>query len=447
VLDQKLTALMKNPQLLALCLGLSGALPLDAYAATNLVYLGQDFQSAINASAAGDTLVVQPGVYPDANLAFNKPLTVLPTGTNGDMIQFMGTVSVSGSGAVTFQHAYFASSVQATATSTAFFDSVFNSQVVAGGGKLTMKRVLLNSALTLTNNTSFEALRLTNSGPLVATATIGSKTPLVAVQSVFGNAVSLTGYSVWLGYNNFTNNGLSGFFFNLQATNCDSVLIGNLFSFNNFGGTASSVYTSGGALRAYNNLLTGSESVGQAGVFAFNLNSTSAEIANNTAFTPYLYNGYKVISGVAASGSSPITLRANIFSCANVVGAVAIQASGDASQSVLISYCDFYDDHVQTLISGVSVPPVNCLLQVNPNVNADGSLPAGSPCLNAGPPDAIYNNRDGTRNTIGYTGGPYFNPANYTNSNPMVFLLTGQQMVMAGPQASIQVNTAASAGH
>ena len=73
---------------------------------------------------------------------------------------------------------------------------------------------------------------------------------------------------------------------------------------------------------------------------------------------------------------------------------------------------------------------------------------AGSPCINAGPPDAIYNNRDGTRNTIGYTGGPFFNPANYTNNNPMVFfLLTGQQTVLSGLQTNISVSAAASAGH
>ena len=48
---------------------------------------------------------------------------------------------------------------------------------------------------------------------------------------------------------------------------------------------------------------------------------------------------------------------------------------------------------------------------------------------------------------MGYTGGPYWNPANYTNNNPMVFFLTGQQTVLSGVQTNIQINTAASAGH
>jgi hypothetical protein len=84
---------------------------------------------------------------------------------------------------------------------------------------------------------------------------------------------------------------------------------------------------------------------------------------------------------------------------------------------------------------------------VDPNLAADGSLNAGSPCINAGPPDAVYNNRDGTRNTMGYTGGPYYNPANYTNNNPMIFLLTGQQTAIKGIQTTIPVSVGASAGH
>ena len=80
--------------------------------------------------------------------------------------------------------------------------------------------------------------------------------------------------------------------------------------------------------------------------------------------------------------------------------------------------------------------------------NANGGLLPGSPCINAGPPDPIYNDRDGTRNDMGYTGGPYYNPANYTNDNPMVFFLSGSpQIIFKGLQTNIQVNLGASAGH
>jgi hypothetical protein len=49
---------------------------------------------------------------------------------------------------------------------------------------------------------------------------------------------------------------------------------------------------------------------------------------------------------------------------------------------------------------------------------------------------------------MGWTGGPLYNPANYTNNNPMVFFLTGSpQTVFKGQQTNILVNAAASAGH
>jgi hypothetical protein len=76
------------------------------------------------------------------------------------------------------------------------------------------------------------------------------------------------------------------------------------------------------------------------------------------------------------------------------------------------------------------------------------SLQPGSPCLNAGPPDAIYDNTDGTRNTIGYTGGPLWNPANYTNSNPIVFWLSpSNHTVLKGVQTTIPFGIGAAAGH
>jgi hypothetical protein len=116
---------------------------------------------------------------------------------------------------------------------------------------------------------------------------------------------------------------------------------------------------------------------------------------------------------------------------------------------LFVSYSDLSGTNLYNTYVGpsssISAPPVNCLF-VDPNLAADSSPNLGSPCLNAGPPDAIYNNRDGTRNTMGYTGGPYWNPANYTNNNPMVFLLTGQQVVASGAQTNIQVNVGASAG-
>jgi hypothetical protein len=62
------------------------------------------------------------------------------------------------------------------------------------------------------------------------------------------------------------------------------------------------------------------------------------------------------------------------------------------------------------------------------NLEADPLFAAGlepklqptSPCINAGTPDARYNDRDGSRNDIGPSGGAWFDPDGWTTENPVV---------------------------
>jgi len=139
-----------------------------------------------------------------------------------------------------------------------------------------------------------------------------------------------------------------------------------------------------------------------------------------------------------SDGGGPITIRGNVIVMRANWG-TSIEATG---QAVSVSYCYLYCS-----TPAIGVQPANCLFYVDPQLSGPDLLP-GPPCINAGPPEAIYNDRDGSRNDLGYTGGPLYNPANYTNNNPMVFFLTGSpQMVFKGAQTNIQVNVGASAGH
>lgn len=47
-------------------------------------------------------------------------------------------------------------------------------------------------------------------------------------------------------------------------------------------------------------------------------------------------------------------------------------------------------------------------------------LGEGSPCIDAGTPDARYNDRDGSPNDIGPSGGGWFDPDGWTTENPVV---------------------------
>ncbi|MFZ4483625.1 MAG: hypothetical protein ACOYOL_06555 [Chthoniobacterales bacterium] len=69
------------------------------------------------------------------------------------------------------------------------------------------------------------------------------------------------------------------------------------------------------------------------------------------------------------------------------------------------------------------------------------TLAADSPCVNAGVADPIYNNRDGTRNTIGPSGGTLYDPDARTTENPVVISFDlGPEQVLEGEDTSVTLS-------
>jgi len=56
----------------------------------------------------------------------------------------------------------------------------------------------------------------------------------------------------------------------------------------------------------------------------------------------------------------------------------------------------------------------------DPKLNSDFTLSSDSPCIDKGPPDPQYNDRDGSRNDIGMFGGHNFIPDGRTTNKPIV---------------------------
>ena len=70
--------------------------------------------------------------------------------------------------------------------------------------------------------------------------------------------------------------------------------------------------------------------------------------------------------------------------------------------------------------------------------NSAPSLATDSPCINAGVEDPIYANRDGSRNTIGPSGGSLFDPDARTTENPVVISFDlGPEQVLEGEDTTI----------
>ena len=64
-----------------------------------------------------------------------------------------------------------------------------------------------------------------------------------------------------------------------------------------------------------------------------------------------------------------------------------------------------------------------------------------SPCINAGTTDPRYNNRDGSRNTIGPSGGSWIDPDGWTTDNPVVISFDlAPDMVLEGVDTEVIIS-------
>ena len=59
-------------------------------------------------------------------------------------------------------------------------------------------------------------------------------------------------------------------------------------------------------------------------------------------------------------------------------------------------------------------------INTNPKLNGNFTLASDSPCIDKGPSDPQYNDRDGSRNDIGMFGGHNFIPDGRTTNKPIV---------------------------
>jgi len=97
------------------------------------------------------------------------------------------------------------------------------------------------------------------------------------------------------------------------------------------------------------------------------------------------------------------------------------------------------------LVGGGVIPAdnVNLIHTQDPKftdlANGDYTLASDSPAINAGPPDAQYNDRDGTRNDIGMYGGHSFIPDGRTTKKPIVLSIDASPIaVPAGGTVTIE---------
>jgi hypothetical protein len=472
-----------------------GGLGLRLTAATNLVVAGDDLQAKINAAAPGDTLVVQSGTYP-GNLSITKPLYLVCSGSGSVVLPNPLTIATRG-----LVHLSRFEAVQVLTSATNSNLRLVDCQVVGNvghaDGRVTLRRTTIGGTLNLTNS-SLEALRLTNIGRIHLIGTSATNRPqAVLVQSHHRAVLVAERYQLVTGYL-FTQG--------LQLTDVQSKHIGlkvfsttdsiPFFSDDGFMRLHVSSYGDIDAVPAIR-LERGSHSFANSefinsfhwaptrGIPAiFACRNSDLQIDNSTmACWGYFFAamnrgdgssdlprtcGLILIGGRLVLNNSYIQLQSDIGGPEDQ-SRIAIRSKSNPQISLSNSsiYGTSWHPSEGSLIRTNSIrpnlsvgdavfTPKNVVIASAPPIavawtnqwDFQVSLVPNSPLINAGSDDPLKRNRDGSRNTIGSTGGPMYNPALATTDQPMAFWLgLMPQRIVKGLVNTVDLDAAAAAGH
>lgn len=128
--------------------------------------------------------------------------------------------------------------------------------------------------------------------------------------------------------------------------------------------------------------------------------------------TVFLYNNIfagidgldNTVRGLAVNAyNTNLVAKNNIF-CNNKNGQETVYFAGTGTLD--FSYNDIWNNATGQDTTGVTFGPGNIALDPLFVGSQDFHLSTGSPCINAGDPDAQFNDLDGTRNDMGAYGGP-----------------------------------------
>jgi hypothetical protein len=458
-------------------------------AATNLVVAGDDLQAKINAAASGDTLVVQSGTYP-GNLSITKPLYLVCSGSG--MVVLPNPVTIATPGLVHLSR-FEAVSVLTSATNSNL--RMVDCQVVGSlghaDGRVTLRRTTISGTLNLTNS-SLEALRLTNIGRINLIGNSTNRPRAVLVQSHHRAVLVAERYELLTGYL-FTQG--------LQLTDVQSKHIG-LKVFNT---TDSIPFFPGEDSRAVWNhsygwvnfgpairLETGSHWFGNSELIksidwaprvmptVMSARNCDLQIDNSTlaswGFVPGSWEGGErtpkqvaliMFGGRLVLNNSYIQLQEPEILNVTTRIVVMSQSKPQISFNNSLVYATTWQPGEGSIIRTNSLPvslssgdavftPKNVVIASAPPIavawtnqwDFQVSLVPNSPLINAGSDDPLKRNRDGSRNTIGSTGGPMYNPALATTDLPITFWLgLMPQRIVKGLVNTVDLDAAAAAGH
>ena len=130
-------------------------------------------------------------------------------------------------------------------------------------------------------------------------------------------------------------------------------------------------------------------------------------------------NYYRGI-GILADTQSKVVIRGNaLWSCGQKIDDAPKSALINATVNTVVEHnLLFNDNNTKRKVTGGCQSFYD--IDADPKLNGDFTLKPDSPCIDKGPPDPQYNDRDGSRNDIGMFGGHNYIPDGKTTNKPIV---------------------------
>jgi len=397
------------------------------HAASFVVSPGQSIQEAINAASAGDNITVQTGNY-NENLTINKGLDIRGA---GGAVLVTGTLAISSvTTPVYIADISFgksgASGMTVTGSSNVRFDRIklvgggnlgaTNSTVYCYKGQFDASVSFTGSTWTLQRSTIAGNLTSgTSTAKCIATTVTGNFSHNNGELTIFqsdlreSTDVALTSaQKSWICYNTLRY---------LQINNGTSQVVGNRFDGrdrNDF-----FIYLFGGCVVTVRNNMIFNDGMS---VYAGSGGGATAIRIAGTAGQVRLFNNvmHDVMRGIEVVGSpAGVEVRGNMHT-----GIPGSYYGGQYSLSTTAAGTIVDGNNFQSGINGgtqTSNKNVDPQYVTTDSVNVNFlKLGASSPCLNAGPSDAIFNDIDGSRNDQGAYGGHSYDPEGRTTLKPVV---------------------------
>jgi hypothetical protein len=404
---------MKSPTF-ALLSGL--ALAVSVNAATHAVLPGKSIQEKINLAVAGDIVAIFGGTY-NEDLTIDKAIRLVEV--SGQQVIITGNIVFSGVADCPPFEGFTVGSSGRGITVTNTTGLVFrNLDTRNGSGITTTGTTALSIAESQLSSINHSAANLNTTSVTVA----GDFVTQSAAQKTVAFRTTVTGDCVWRSKRNWFGYSEARSFNFHDQNEAKLVLVGN--KIDRQGGEANGIYcnVSNSSIVITNNRIV---RVGYAYIgdsengIDLRGGGNQAIIANNYCQLQfggeqYWYGGCRG-DGIYVRDFNQATIINNI-----IIGArYGISAPfGVLAQNNLYWASPWNGSTLEA--NGVTTEGTSLYADPLFVENEAPKLQSSSPCINAGTADPRYNDRDGSRNDIGPSGGPWIDPDGWTTENPVV---------------------------